>query len=216
MPRTKFHWTHQHIGNELGDTQRLLIQLADQMRLKHQVSEPDDITTDLCISVQDEDLTPFLDALHLGGYAIEQDPVCDNDVQKLAIRQYIGRSTIVDPTPLDEWEMGELELLLHRRRQSFLRILDEWGFEESDVIVPEGKGCGIEGRVPRYLAILDGDYSEVGGFREVRGYEYFTHAGQRYYEIVSEHGDDGEWHLYDCDRAEGEEEIEYRVDMTVP
>jgi len=205
MVRTKFAWTHGHIGNELGDTQRLVIQLADQMGLKHQTFEPDDITTDLIVSVPDEKLTPFLDALQVGGYEIEQSPVCDNDVQKLAFGKYTGLAAVVAPTPLAEWEMAEWEmdklgLFLHHRRQAFLSVLDERGFEESEV---QGKVDG------HYLAILDGEYSEAGGFREVRGYEDFTDACQRYYEIVDEHGDDGEWHLYDCD--EGGREIEYTV-----
>lgn len=205
MPRTKFYFVDRHITRRdplakhlLCHEHQCLVRIAEQMDLKFMVSYPDERITDLCISVPDEKLTPFLDALQLGGYEIDRTPVCDNDVQKLAIEQYAGLEAMIDPTPLEEWEMDELELLRHSRRKAFLSVLDDHGFEESDV-----EDCGGD----RYLAILDGEYSHAGGFREVRSYGYFTAACQRYYEIVDEHGDDGEWHLYDCD--EGGREIEH-------
>jgi hypothetical protein len=203
MARSKFYWTHQHVGNELGDTQRQVLEIADRMGLKRDISTPSDITTNLSVSVPDDELADFTMELKSVGLVQIGSPasvVCENLVQRQAISVWVHDEVVVNPTPLDVWEMDKLDLFMHQRHQSLGRVLGERGFEESAV------GGKVDGR---YLAILDGEYSEAGGFREVVGYEYFVHACQRYYEIVDEHGDDGEWHLYDLDQ--GGMEVEYSV-----
>lgn len=112
MARTKFFWTHKHRRNESSDKQGLLIRLADQMRLKYLISEADDITTDLCISVPDEKLICFLEAMMLGEHGkhgVEYDPICENEVQQTIIQTVTSLRAVVDPTPLEEWETSRVQ-----------------------------------------------------------------------------------------------------------
>ena len=107
MARTKFFWTHR---GGMSDEQEKIVRAADYLGLKHRITQSDDIT-DLCISVPDEMMIPFLETIRRGKHRIILDPVCENELQKTAFQTLSGLMACVDPTPVEDWEVHRVQRL---------------------------------------------------------------------------------------------------------
>jgi hypothetical protein len=105
MARTKAYWSH--IGNELGDTQRRVIEIAEQLGLKYLVSESNDTSIDLCVSVPDGKLEEFVVEVNEDELYPDHDVACENEIQRSYVSAYLC-SAIIDPEmKLEEWEALE-------------------------------------------------------------------------------------------------------------
>lgn len=191
MPRVKFDWLLF-----FDENRQKLHEIAAARGLQIRM---DPKNKQIQISVPDDKLRDFLQALDETKIRFVNAPVCDNDGQATIIEDHFGPGChcVVEASMLEEWEMSEPQRPAYSRRKHLVKLASDFDVDVDSITGGDGG---------RYLAIL-----QIGENVEAKLFEFATLAAGWYYDIAKR-GEDFSLRFFDL--SEGIE-MKYTIKQVV-